>query len=193
MLNFHRYPMKKVLHLILLPALLMTYSCQPDLDSGKVEDIDQLILEAQSTLTQLHSIDTSQVQTGLKELMLNVQYIQKYHADTMSYETAQYLSRYYTLANLLKDYDSYEVVEKNLQLSKKQLEDLKHDYVNHAIEEDKFSQYFTEERNQLVQLQEKVQGMENNWRRFEEKAMEYNPKVDSIVNHIETKRNSLRL
>lgn len=185
--------MKLAFGLFSLLCMVMIFGCKPSIDSQKVEQLNTQINEVDQTLNQLHLIDTLQVYVGLQELMFNVQYIQKNHADTMSFKTAQFLSKYYDLVILLDDFRSYKTVEQDLMTNKNQLEDLKHDYLNGILAENKFTEYYTIEKNHLLILQEKVQKMESKWTIFEEKSREYNPKVDSIVNFIETKRNSLRL
>lgn len=174
-------------------SLCYLFSCAPSVDSGKVKEIDEQLNEVEKTIEAFNAVDTSLLFENYNTLVNNVRYIQKNYADTISLSTAQFLSRYYRMRKLVEDYASYDTIEEELQTSKKQMQDLKYDYVNNVLKDKKFDEYFSIERNNFFKLQEKTQSMINDWQKFQKKYAEYNPKVDSIVNSLQRKRSSLSL
>lgn len=193
MLNF-RTPVMRIKALFSIGiCLFFIFSCQPTVDSQKVVEIDGQISEVEATLYAFQEIDTADVYEKFNNLIGNVQYIQKFQMDTMHLKTAQFISRYYGLARLIEDFNNYAEIEEQILISKKQFENLKHDYINNILDDKEFNEFFAVERNDFFLLQEQVGEMISNWEKFQEKLPEYNPKVDSIVHSIKTKRNSLRL
>lgn len=174
-------------------SLCFMFSCKPSVNSEQVVKIDAQIDEVEKTLEEFRAVDTASLLRNYRNLIDNVRYIQKNYTDTISLKTAQFLSRYYRMRKLIEDYGDYASIEEEIEISIEQLEDLKYDYVNNVLSETKFNDYFTIEINNYFKLQERVQNMINNSEEFNKKFTEYNPKVDSIVKRIQSKKSNLRL
>lgn len=168
-------------------------SCNPFESSKEIRKIDSLHQEIKLSLNEFRQVDTASLNSSYEELLSNTKYIQKHNIDTLSLKLAQLLSEYYSMRRLIEAIENYDSVEEELLISLQQLEDLKHDFENDIIDQKKFREYYTIESNNFLMLQTKVVDMLNDWERFQDKFPQYNPVVDSLVNAIRTKRNSLKL
>lgn len=178
---------------LIVPLLLVSFSCNPPVDQEKLNKLDEQISEVDSCLAKLTLLDTSLVLKTFDSLVTKIEYIQKYQTDTIALETAQLLSRYYGLGKLIDGFANSTAIEEQLKISKQQFQDLRHDYTQDMLMTADFEEFFHIESKDFELLEQKIQIMEKSWEEFQKKIQLYNPKVDSIINSIESKKDSLKI
>lgn len=173
--------------------LLVLFSCSPSVDQEKLNSLEVQIIKVDSSLARLRALDTSLILSTLDSLVWKIEYIQNYQTDTIPLETAQLLSNYYGLGKLIEGFSYSSAIEEQLKISKTQFQDLKHDYTQNILKKEEFKKFFLRESKDFEQLKQQILSMEKNWEVFKEKFEQYNPKVDSIVDSIEKKKENLRI
>lgn len=141
-----------VIALIALTTILP--SCKRTKYAKEIVSLDSLQTTLVKTDSALKSIDAAKTNAYYLEAKNNLAYIQNNFKDTMEREMAMFLSDYHSILKSLemfnKERDKYI---KELDYSRKQIENLIHDLQKNAVEKTKITEYCTIETkfaNELI-------------------------------------------
>lgn len=148
--------------------------------------VDSLKIKVNEVEKKIAQVDSSKYMLITELLDKNLEFIDRHYKDTMYIETAQFLSDYAAVSQSLKQYSQQKTAMLNaLNLSRSQLNALKHDLEKNTLHADSVGSYLNAEKKAVELLNESVgngsQFVLNNFEKFDS----LNPKVMEIVKRIE--------
>jgi len=145
--------MKKVLLSLLLVATIFSCRNSFEAEHQQIVDLQTTIDEAEKVLLAIDTVETFTMVREFKQELWR--FGAKY--DSLDKEAAFKMADYYAnKKSLYFLYDNYAVFVKEIDLSRKQLLNLKKDLDNNIIDQKKFEEYLITEKNMIVSLDEKI-------------------------------------
>ncbi len=173
--------MKYSFAFVILVSLFVS-SCAPKISTEKQEQLNELSLRADSSLQELNSLDTAKAFANASHFWENVNFIQNKMTDTIDVNTAKTIDRYYALRKAFKLFQAnYSKSLKEMELCKKQIQDLNHDVNNDIVDETQFDRYYHLESNNIVLAEEAVNEVLRAINTILPIYDTLNPKIDSIL------------
>lgn len=153
----------------------------------EVKEVDSLIKILNGTKELILSVDTAEVFPLKREVKKNLQNLQAYK-DTLDRESAFLMSDYHSYRKTLYFIsDNYYRFIAEVELSEKQLNDLKKDMNNGAITKENFVKYFEAEQAIIVDLNTKISKAVNGLEIIIREIKKIQPQVDEIMATVEGK------
>ncbi len=186
--------MQKAFHtgFFLLSILLFSFCSDNDIKMQKqLQMLDSLKLELEKGMAVYKTIDTSRLLAGIREYDKNVQRIMILVKDTLEKKDGEMLNVYKRLKKpLLYLLDKNDDVLMEMDVSCGQLRDLYDDIQNHAIEDARAFEYYTQEYSNAADLLKQVgrdtEMAKNELLRFDT----LNVKIKALIERYEGKLNA---
>lgn len=138
-----------------ITTLLSISSCGEDY-TNEIGHVDGLIKILDASEEVLHDVDTATLFEMTDFIRKSIKKIQS-KGDTLTKEAAieadQYIGKLKTLYNLTKNYHAYQNEINNVR---QQLNNLKQDLNNGLIPKDKFPEYYQNEQNGVILINDKI-------------------------------------
>ncbi len=145
-------PVRTFLAALLLPVLFAGCN-DPSVGTPYLKQTDSLLVRLDSSAKYLYKIDTSALKNTMKlckERVLQLGALKTERADSLARE---YGHKYRIYKHFLKKYPK---LNKEVETSKGQLHDLRHDLRYQLLEKGKDSLYYTQERKALNRLRREI-------------------------------------
>ncbi|MFT5595879.1 MAG: hypothetical protein ACI8QH_000667 [Flammeovirgaceae bacterium] len=176
--------MKKGIALIFGLALIATGCEQTNFDN-EIVTIDSLMVRL-DTLDLMHKkVDTTDFSKLSQKFTENISFVQAAYTsskDTMPQDVALLMSDYRMLKKPSKGLkDNYQRTLEEINFSKNQLTDLKHDLQNNLLDSILVQDMLTDERKALGVVENSVQDLKLSSEFTRTKRAELEPRIDSLI------------
>lgn len=133
-------------------SLMIFTSCVRK-NQDELKRTDSLMNVLDSAENKFLASDSTRIQNVLDSMNHKTKLIQKFASDTLDKEMTIFLSDYLRIQQALEKYypDRRNIIPQ-ITLSKKQLDNMKHDLNNGAISKEEFEKYFPEEERAVTEL-----------------------------------------
>lgn len=156
----------------------------------EIRHIDSLLVVLDSTRNDHRRIDTTGFETAMEnysERMSAVQAAYAERGDTMGYDVAMMMARYRELKKPLERFkDTYEEVSTELDFSRSQLLDLKHDLEHNLLDSNIVERMLRSETEAVEHIEMRTEQLRLSMKTTREKTEIMEPKVDSLLNRLQT-------
>lgn len=168
--------------LLSISLLVFLTACQPAIDQAKVAKIDSLQQSIDSSQQMLAQLDTTMMFNYANHYFDNINYIKSTFNDTIETETAFFIDKYYGMRKTMKLMQSqYHDNAEELQITKQQLSDLKHDAEEGLLEEKQFDKYLELESENVLKVKSLTNQLVDAYEATIPAYDEMNPKIDSLI------------
>lgn len=160
--------MRNIYFFFFLTFFYLFSSCKTNSENTQTKTIDSLILVLDETKRELEKIDFQKLQESAHIAAFSLEKLSPFKADSLRPDIATLINNYKIVINAssdsLKDttaqadiQNNYEnvrqkYIDRELDFCKKQLSNLKHDFLKNVVEPELFQKYFTEERQNAIQI-----------------------------------------
>jgi len=176
--------MKKGIALIFGIAFIATRCYQVHFE--KEDDaVDSLIAKLETVNLMYQKIDTTGIADLSQKFSENLAFVQHAYInreDTMSQDVALLMSDYRILKKPAKSFSgNYQRASEELQFSKNQLLDLKHDLQNNLLDSNLVQDILQDERSAVSKLENSIQDLKLSSEFTKKKRAELEPRIDSLI------------
>lgn len=179
--------MKRKLTLLILIAFI-GFSCERTHYADEIKTIDSLRVELDSAARTLAKIDTTGLAEAKTRFTENLYFVQKTYSereDTMPRDVAMLMSEYRSLKKPSTGFlDKYALASEELEFSKTQLRDLKHDLQNNLLDTNLVEELLADERNAAEKVLSDVKQLKLSNEVTRKKRAEIEPRIDSLVQEL---------
>lgn len=179
--------MKRNLTLLILIAAI-GFSCERTQYAEEIQTIDSLRVELDSSARALDKIDTTGLAAAKTRFTENLYFVQKTYSereDTMPRDVALLMSEYRSLKKPSTGFlDKYVLASEELEFSKTQLRDLKHDLQNNLLDTNLVEELLTDERKAVEKVVSDVKQLELSNKVTRKKRAEVEPRIDSLIQEL---------
>jgi len=174
--------MKFKLYTLILGLVITSYGCQQPLVEKQLAEIDSLANRIDNIEALVLEINVDSLSKYSKQMSADLKTLHDYYQDTISWEKAKFLSSYHRINKAFGKYidKSYWYTEE-IEFSKKQLADLKHDLEKGIIVPDSFSTYFSVEIKSTEDLGKMTSDEIARIKKLIIKYKQSNPKLNELL------------
>lgn len=151
--------------------------------------MDSLQVLLNKVQAELKAIDKAEINNKYSEIKENVTFVQQNYNDTLTLEMAEFLGEY---SSLLKVFESvkeeYAGLEKELEFSAGQLNNLKHDLQYNIMNDDSVRIYCERETRAVKRNTESVQAIRATLKRNMELSDKLTPQIKQLMEDIKSKQ-----
>lgn len=155
----------------------------------EVIGVDSLQVSLNKTQTELKAIDKAEINNKYSEIKENIAFIQQNYNDTLTLEMAEFLVDY---SSVLKAFESvkeeYAGLEKELEFSSEQLNNLKHDLQYNIMNNDSVKIYCMREDQAVKRNAESLQAIQVALKRNMELSDKLTPQIRQLIENINAKQ-----
>ncbi len=149
--------MKTVYFSIILVCSMLLFSCSNEKRAKQISKIDSLYKVLDTVDIKLKQINIDSVKNRYRLYKVTNDTVSKHFPEVRTDESWKYICAFQNVRKPFKNMSlSYDFFRAELQLSKKQLEDLKHDVEKKLLKGKDFDKFFTDEYRSVNDLQAKI-------------------------------------
>ncbi|NEN22915.1 hypothetical protein G3O08_05310 [Cryomorpha ignava] len=173
-----------------IAILVLVSACNETKYPNEIQTVDRLIAQIDSAQKIHAGIDTTGIKEGNRIFSQKFNFVKANYtqtADTLHRKEALLISNY---RDLKKPYDrfndQYSVNAKELEFSKGQLLDLRHDLEHNLLDTNFVKRMVESEIEATETVVAETKRLENGRKTMIEKNNELEPRIDSLINYIKT-------
>ncbi len=177
----------KVLLIVIFSSLLVACGNQYQKEIAEVDGLLTMVNEIEKTVL---SVDTSKAFETQRQIIKDLKYIESLN-DTLDKETAFLLGDFYSDKKKIdRFYSNYHVIINQIDISKKQLNNLKQDLNNGLVSSEKFKDYYSAEHASIMDIDMKVNKSVRGIDEAIQKLEINRPELDKLLADISSKSGS---
>jgi hypothetical protein len=144
-------------YFIILSLLFTLISCSHKYEK-EISEVEKIEVTIAGVIDTFEMLEPEKIDAAYSEYEMLMGQIKKYFSpDSITHEISLTLDNYKAIKKGAKSFKSdYKQLKENIYLQKDQLEKLKLDLVNKAIDETKIMEYLDHEKNQVDLLQQNL-------------------------------------
>ncbi|MCC7302227.1 MAG: hypothetical protein IT233_06275 [Bacteroidia bacterium] len=167
---------------LLIVTLFLMPSCGGDLYQTEIRTIDSLLTALDSAEKAFWTIDSAAARTAYADVNKDLGHLTNLIQDTLEKNEALLLSRYRGIRKPLREYLLKQtVMKKEITITRKQLEDLRHDLDKELLTKENAQLHFTKESGLARLLINSLYISTESVDIFLRRYAEVNPSIDSLV------------
>ncbi len=172
----------------ILLGLILIVGCSRTHYSEELRQIDSMIVELDSARNIHRRIDTTGYGEAMKKYTTRMSSIQGSYAsrgDTMERDVAMMMASYRELKKPLERFKkSYAAVSTDLEFTRTQLLDLKHDLEHNLLDSNLVHKMLREEDDAVTRIRMETDQLKMSYKVTEDKTQKLEPKVDSLLHEL---------
>ena len=195
LISCDKIKMKNVSHLLflLLSLPFIFGSCRDNETKEEISSIDSLYRAVLSADSLIRYVDVEKISGYKEEIVTNMGYIQKNFNDSMTNELRILLTDYYAIRKPLRVLLSRtEFYMQELNYSKEQLQNLKHDIEQGTIEKEQFSKHLETENQAISGLVKEIRQYTDVLNTKIEFFIRTNPSILELIRKLKEEKESIK-
>lgn len=165
-------------------ALIFLSGCNNNEFETEIKSVNNLIEKLDSAEAIFNEIDTAHYQVIADTISSNLNWITRSYKqsnDTMDRETAMFISDYRGSNKVFTKMDNtYSEISAEIEFSKKQLQELKHDLEEEALTAILANKYLVQEGEAVRAIMQSVSSLSIGLKRSDEAVVKHTAKMDSL-------------
>jgi chromosome segregation ATPase len=178
--------MRMLLFCLIVVAMTGTFACQQTHYAREIHAIDSLLVLVDTVRIDYRRIDTTGYAEGSNGFASRIGFVQSaYKKDTMEREVAMLMANYRDLKKPFSRFkNEYERIGKEIEFSRNQLLDLKHDLEHNLLDSNLVRKMLSSETEAVDQLVFQVNELKLSQKTTRQKRQDLEPKVDSLIQYL---------
>ena len=181
----------------ILFGLAVLAGCTRTKYSNELRQIDAMIVELDSARNVHRRIDTTGYGAAMmryKKRMSSVQESYTMRGDTMERDVAMLMANYRELKKPLERFkDSYAATSADLDFTRTQLLDLKHDLEHNLLDSNLVHRMLREESDAVEHIKMETVQLQTSYKTTQEKTEKLEPRVDSLLIELKSLNDSTKM
>ncbi len=166
----------------ILSLLLFAIGCGPSISEEKLNQIGELETILDSSEARVLSIDTALAKQLADTFELKLYFFQYKLKDTLPREEATFIDTWYGMRKTVRKYSrNVDLILNEINISKKQMQDLRFDAENGLLDEKQFDDYISLERNNVEKVGYAADDLMNRFEKVYPLIQKKLPRVDSLI------------